>query len=409
MDHARPSWLRRPASTAAAIKGRLTPSPRVVKVPRFQLDAATSASEPSRARRPIYRILPSWLLSLLVHVAIVAAVVGCFSRRPMRPAGFDTVLNADFGNGEGNAATLLFGSGGGKNGNNSSAADDGNDSAVDVTETPPADVPSTTAAPLTATPLLPTPIGPFESSLPIIPPRANSSAFPSSASATDLIRSGGPAGNGVVAKGGSGAGGLGNGNGVGFMETYDRATRVVFVIDSSSSMSEHRAMQAAKGALVASLQSLSDTQQFQIIFFNDQPRALRLRHEDDPPLYFGTEVNKTLARQAISATVPDSGTNRMEALKLALRFGSEVIFVLTDSDDPPLYPADLALIQRRNQGRARIHCIEFGKGAPLETGRLNFLQQLATQSGGKYRYQDVSRLDVAVQPVPRGAPRGQEP
>jgi hypothetical protein len=119
---------------------------------------------------------------------------------------------------------------------------------------------------------------------------------------------------------------------------------------------------------------------------------LRLRTERDPSLAFATEANKAFARQEISAVIPDRGTNHIDALKLALRLGPEVIYLLTDADEPQLSAAELDLIHRANRGRTRIHAIEFGQGEALPQAPMNFLQKLAVQSGGTYRYYDVKRL-----------------
>ena len=89
---------------------------------------------------------------------------------------------------------------------------------------------------------------------------------------------------------------------------------------------------------------------------------------------------------------PDLGTNRMDALKLAMKLGPEVIYLLTDVDQELSAP-DLDQIQRANKGRARIHTIEFGRGPQLDSGALNFLQKLARQNGGTYRYYNVRQLE----------------
>jgi hypothetical protein len=78
----------------------------------------------------------------------------------------------------------------------------------------------------------------------------------------------------------------------------------------------------------------------------------------------------------------------MPALRLALRLKPEVIFFLTDADLPKLSAADFSEIQRLNGAGTRIHCIRFGQGADLEPK--NFMNQLAAQNGGRYRYRDVA-------------------
>jgi hypothetical protein len=74
---------------------------------------------------------------------------------------------------------------------------------------------------------------------------------------------------------------------------------------------------------------------------------------------------------------------------LALRFSPDVIFFLTDADQPALSPAQLLRIRRLNAGRAAINTIEFGLGPAV--GRENFLTRLAQENGGQYVYINISR------------------
>lgn len=216
--------------------------------------------------------------------------------------------------------------------------------------------------------------------------------------ARDLVQGGiigrGGTNNAPGGKGGTGLGAEGTGGsglpGTSFFGTQDHGTRVVFVIDCSASMENYGAMTSAKAALMAALQTLSDVQQFQIVFYNRSPRLFQPFAQEKNALLFATERNKSLARQYISQAVPDLGTDHMPALELALRFQPEIIYFLTDADEPQLMAPDLAKIDRINQGRARIHTIEFGKGNDL--GLENFLKKLARQNGGTYRYHDVRQL-----------------
>jgi Ca-activated chloride channel family protein len=170
----------------------------------------------------------------------------------------------------------------------------------------------------------------------------------------------------------------------------DKGTRIVYVVDSSGSMMDYGAIRASKAELLASLQTLTAEQQFQIVFYSDQPKIFRLRGEPRPQLHFATEIHRTLAQQFIAGIQADAGTNHMPALKEALRLGPEVVFFLTDAKEPILTGADLSEIQRLNPGRTHIHCIEFGKGPELNGD--NFLKRLARQNGGTYHYRDVTQF-----------------
>lgn len=180
--------------------------------------------------------------------------------------------------------------------------------------------------------------------------------------------------------------------GASFMGVKDEGSRVVYVIDSSGSMYDHNAMRAAKAALVSSVQGLDKSQQFQVIFYNETTRVMRLKSDPKGVIYFATDLNKTSARQFIQSIEPELGTQHLDALKLGLSFGSEVLFLLTDSGEPRLNARELDEIKRKNGGRTRIHCIEFGEGPELsaEADGSNFLKKLAVQNGGTYRYVDVT-------------------
>ena len=85
----------------------------------------------------------------------------------------------------------------------------------------------------------------------------------------------------------------------------------------------------------------------------------------------------------------DGGTRHEEALWMALRLHPDVIFFLTDADQPELTASQLERIERANSGGCSINTIEFGMGAQTRTN--NFLAQLARDNRGQYRYIDVSR------------------
>ena len=159
--------------------------------------------------------------------------------------------------------------------------------------------------------------------------------------------------------------------------------KFVYVFDRSVSMSGSP-LAAAKHQLLSSLESLGSTHQFQIIFFNDRRWVF-----STGKVPFATDRNKQLARKFVGGITADGGTDRPEALRLALRRRPDVVFFLTDADDP-MSDADLSSIRRRNRGRTAIHAIEFGVGPSI--GRNNFLVRLARENGGHHVYVDIRNL-----------------
>ena len=167
-------------------------------------------------------------------------------------------------------------------------------------------------------------------------------------------------------------------------------SRFVYVFDRSSSMAgfQGRPLAAAKRELIASLEHLDKVHQFQIIFYNQEPQVMRLGGAQTG-MVFASDEGKKMATSFLSGIIASGGTQHMHALELALGMRPDVIFFLTDADEPKLLPDELAKIRRLNHG-ASINAIEFGAGAPA--GATNFLKQLARENGGNYGYVDVTRL-----------------
>jgi hypothetical protein len=175
-----------------------------------------------------------------------------------------------------------------------------------------------------------------------------------------------------------------------------QGSKFVYVFDRSGSMQgfQGRPLAAAKRELIASLNDLESVHQFQIIFYNERPYVCNPRQESTPRMMYGTDRDRTLAVDFIGAVVADGGTRHTEALKLAIGMRPDVIFFLTDADEPRLTATELAQIRRLNQSAgASINTIEFGAGA--STNRFNFLVQLARQNGGQHVYVDVTRLPLS--------------
>ena len=200
-----------------------------------------------------------------------------------------------------------------------------------------------------------------------------------------------------------GAGGLSQGGGrgktaggratTGVFGVQGEGSKFVYVFDRSGSMQgfQGRPLAAAKRELIASLNDLESVHQFQIIFYNERPYVCNPRQESSPRMLFGTDRDRNLATDFVRSVVADGGTRHTEALQLALRMQPDVIFFLTDADEPRLTATELAQIRRQNQSvGASINTVEFGAGA--SSGDFNFLVQLAQQNGGQHVYVDVTRL-----------------
>jgi hypothetical protein len=165
-------------------------------------------------------------------------------------------------------------------------------------------------------------------------------------------------------------------------------TKFVYVFDRSSSM-EGAPLAAAKQQLIQSINSLDTIHQFQIIFFNHQMRTFDASGGGHR-IAFATERSKQLATKFIGGITADGGTDRMTALRAAVAMQPDVIFFLTDADDPMPDSEVAEVVQLNRRANAAICTIQFGEGAQPSSD--NFLVELAKQSGGQYGYVDTTKL-----------------
>ncbi len=177
-------------------------------------------------------------------------------------------------------------------------------------------------------------------------------------------------------------GGVGGPGETTFMNIVGQGKSFVYVIDTSSSMDGPR-LRMARSQLKASLRLLQPNQQFAVIFYSEYRERLKLRRQAEQPLYFATDVNKQLAGQEIDRISPDHGTDHKPALIEAFGLKPDVVYFLTDGDEPALTEADLRDI-RHFGGSTTVHVIRFGNGAYTDRSA-TWLQKLAAQCQGEYR------------------------
>jgi hypothetical protein len=170
--------------------------------------------------------------------------------------------------------------------------------------------------------------------------------------------------------------------------------KFVYVIDRSGSMGGEgrQSLRTAKAELIRSFQQLDRVHQFQIVFYNERPVVFNPTGTPGR-LAFATDENKQRAIRFLDTIVADGGTDHESALRVAIRLRPDVIFFLTDADDPKLSPAQLAKIRHLAAGII-INAVEFGPG-PKPAGK-SFLADLAGQNGGKYAYIDISKRKAAA-------------
>jgi hypothetical protein len=308
------------------------------------------------------RELPSWLMSLVLHVLVLLAL-GLTFRLPARQ-GTGAERTAEVGialkQQEGDREFYQTG----PNGGDASATADGGTSRPGlgdlVSNSPPVD-----------------PRDALPSGLAVIGPHAlGGEGIPSAGGMSDgrAGRPGQPGGKGRTSVFG----------------VTGEGWKFAYVFDRSESMKWHhgKPLSAAKDQLLGSLESLDSNHRFQIIFYNQEPAVFNPSGQPNR-LAFATEQNKRNARKFVAGVTATGGTNHVRALMRAIELHPDVIFFLTDADEPVLSPRQLHEIGRRAAG-VTIHAIEFGFGPQRDSD--NFLAKLAQQNGGEHKYVDVSRL-----------------
>lgn len=360
---------------------------------------------PARSRWS-WLIIPSWLGSMLFHGLLGMAILSlsqlpaCQHVRDSDGTGGDSFRQVGI-------RLLPPGPAGGTGGTEISNTPAGGDAAkTEVHQVQPL-----TAVPAVSDPLMAPSAAPSLSSTPPIPlslpkplqsvgmigPGAplRFSPGPGGSNMDHLVRPSLP-GNGMGAGSRGTGGGTGGGNGTGggggtsFLGVQGIGKKFVYVIDRSFSMANDHALQAAKLELLASLQRLNETQQFQVIFYNNEYVVLNTRGGRFD-FFRGTDIQRLMVAEQIREITPAAGTRHLPALLEALNFRPDVIFLLTDgAAESALHVKDLEQIQRQNRYGTHIHCIEFGRAEKSHLGEAgNFLKVLARENAGQYAYHNL--------------------
>lgn len=313
------------------------------------------------------RLIPSWVISLVLHGMLFLCLIFGFNRQGVPEGSGETFRDVG-----------LFTKG------------DVPSSSVDALNTQDA-MEATASENIDSDPLLSEPVADSGPAVPLQLPETTTigagvpltTGLPSAAASRPRKS----VGTGIVKGRASGNAGprFGRSDGTSFFQIAAQGDHFYYVVDCSGSMDEENAIGVARAELMASIERLDSTKRFQVLFYNSELLPMLKGKQE---VFFATDVNRTLARQFINAQQPSSGTMHRPALVTALRSAPNVIFFLTDGDTPELSPHDLKELRDTNRNSTQIHVIEFGKGAKL--GSLNWLEQLAKDHNGTYRYRDVT-------------------
>jgi hypothetical protein len=348
----------------------------------------------------VLAIVPSWLLSLVLHAALFIVLA----------ASLPGLRGGIVGDPDGDLRSVGIWVGHSGDGTDGDGAGSGQAKAPSgETKLVPAAKPDPSPKPVASTPPL------AENTLPLpADPVARSQnsppAAPNLVTAPPIIGPGErpglfgrsdkpPSSNGNIsgfgANGKPGSDRRGSRGSTPFFGIVDVGSRFVYVIDCSGSMYSHDAMGAAKNELLKSLHTLNRFQQFQIVFYTTDQKWLKAPGKMDFRFFSADDKNLRLASSFVAEIDPGGGTQHLTAVELGLRLHPDVLFFLTDGGKPGLSSFDLEELKRLNDRHTRIHCVQFSsQDDPDAAEATDFLKKLAAQSDGQYVCRDVSHFDA---------------
>jgi len=178
--------------------------------------------------------------------------------------------------------------------------------------------------------------------------------------------------------------GTGSSIGVDFYRVKGNARKIIYVVDASGSLID--TLPFVIKELHRSLLALSDKQQYTVIFFQaGQPIEVPPRGWKEADAANKEATAKWIDLKA-GNVVPRGITDPAAAIRLAMRYKPELMFILSDNiTGRGIYEVDreelLKFLNGANADRETvINTIQFGNPDPLHT-----LRDIATQHGGVHR------------------------
>ena len=333
------------------------------------------ASDTIQNRHDTWQTLPAWIVSTLFHATLLLAIGLWIDRLPegaFQAPSRSTVIVLNEGSREGTA------NGAGENAlfegeqDRPGLADDAADAHQEFIAALPADTES-------------------QGKLPQLPSIDGGALADARSASGGALTSAGALTRGGGARGGrpGGASGTGGEAKVSVFGVEGTGHKFVYAFDRSASM-DGAPLRAAKYQLIYSLEALDSIHQFQILFFNHRLSLFDLTG-GQRRIAFADDRNKRMAAKYVEGISADGGTDRELALAKALSFEPDVVFFLSDADDPMPASEVQEIVQLSQRKGTAINVIEFGRGPNPEQD--NFLVQIARQTGGQYAYVDTNHFE----------------
>ena len=173
-----------------------------------------------------------------------------------------------------------------------------------------------------------------------------------------------------------------------FFGTPAQANRIVFLVDNSGSMKQGR-METTVFELARSVESMSEKQEFYVVFYSDQAYPMFYPASVMQPLA-ATRENKQRLYRWLPTVELCSGGKLIEAMDLAESLEPEVVFILSDGNITGT--RTMERLAQSNDRRFAIHTLGMGVAKPRDAQNL-----LAIAQANRGTFQMVRPLPAAVQ------------
>jgi hypothetical protein len=171
-----------------------------------------------------------------------------------------------------------------------------------------------------------------------------------------------------------------------FFGVHAAGTRFVFVVDSSRSMRGRKWATACR-ELLDSVARLNGQQSFYVIFFDVDTHPMFDRRKPERQLIPVTTSNQKRLKRWLPSIKLGVDTRPLEAMRLALRFKPDAIFLLSDGEfaDPTRNFLLLENVREADDGslepQVPVHTVGFHSFAAQAV-----LRPIAIENGGVYRF-----------------------
>ncbi len=180
-----------------------------------------------------------------------------------------------------------------------------------------------------------------------------------------------------------------------FVGTSGVGKRIVFVVDVSAAMGsgvQQTPLAHAVKEIGMSFGDLNASQQFQVVYFNDEAKTLP---QDANDLISANKSNCEQARSFLKTLKGAGQGDPINALLKALALKPDLVFFLTDQQAVQMDPAQIELVKKQ-AGTIPINTVEIGTG--MEPDAATVVKKLSQACNGRFQWVNATMHNLARSP-----------